>query len=64
MVMTLTLCRQNVTSFSFAQFMANLEQSGSGIPDIYPIKLTFSLPVSFYLIKTENRTAKPLMQFL
>ena len=49
-----------VTSSSCFQFMANLEQSGNRIPDAQPVKLTFSLTVTFYLTKTENRTQKSL----
>ena len=36
--------------------MANLEQSGSRIPDTLSVKLTFSLTATVYLSKTENRT--------
>ena len=43
---------------SFFQFMANLEQSGSRIPDAESVKLRFSSIVIFYLTKTENRTKK------
>ena len=32
--LTVTSCRQIVTSLSFFKFMANLEQSGSWIPDV------------------------------
>ena len=55
---TMTSCRQIVTSLSFFGFMANLEQSGSLIPNAWSIILIFSLTV--YLTKTENRTKKPL----
>ena len=51
-----------VTSFSFFQFMANLEQSGSRIPGAWSMELTFSLTITFYLAKTENRTKKSLTQ--
>ena len=47
---------------SFSQFMANLQPSGSRIPDAWPIKLTFSLTIAFYLTKTEGRTKKSLIQ--
>ena len=47
-----------MTSLSFFRFMANLEQSGSQIPDV---KLTFSI-VTFHLIKTDNRAKKSLTQ--
>ena len=40
--------------------MANLEQSGSRIPDAWSLVLTFSLILNFYLTKTENRTKKSL----
>ena len=45
------------------KFMVYLEQSGSWIPDAWSIKFTFSLTVTFYLRKTENRTIKSLTQF-
>ena len=49
-------CRKIVTSLSFFQFLANLEQSGNQIPDAWFVKLMFSLIVTLYLTKTENRT--------
>ena len=49
-----------MTSLSFFQFIANLEQSGSKIPDVWSVKHTFSLKVTFYLTKTESRTKKSL----
>ena len=55
-------CWKIVTSLSFFQFMANLEQSGSQIPDAESAKLMFSLIVTFYLTKSENRTKKSLTQ--
>ena len=56
--MTITLCRQIVISLSFFGLMANLEQFGRRIPNAWYVKLTFSLAVTFYLRKTENRTKK------
>ena len=53
---------QIVTSLSFFGFLANLEQSGSWIPDAESVKLTFSLTVTFYVTKTENRTKKYQIQ--
>ena len=47
-----------MTSFPFFQITANLEQSGSRIPEVQSVKLMFSLIVTFYLTKTENRTQK------
>ena len=41
---------------SFFQFMANLQTSGSGIPDAWSIKLTFSFIVIFYVTKISNTT--------
>ena len=38
-----------LTSLSFFQFMANLEQSGSRIPEAYPVNLKLSLIVTFYV---------------
>ena len=40
--------------------MADLEQSGSRIPNAQPVKLTFSLTVTFHLTLTENRAKKSL----
>ena len=50
-ILTMTLCQKIVTSLPFFGFMANLEQSGSRIPDILSIKL--SLTVIFCLTKTQ-----------
>ena len=58
----MTSCQQIKTSLLIFQFMANLKQSGSRIPDAWSVKLTFSLMVIFYLTKTENRNKKPLTQ--
>ena len=60
--LTMTSCRRVVTSLSFFRFMANLEQPRSWILDAQSVKLTFSLIVTFYLSKTENRTKKSLTQ--
>ena len=54
------LCRLNVTSLFFSQFMANLQPFGSRIPDVLSIKLTFLLTATFHLTRTENRTKKYL----
>ena len=51
-----------VTSFSFFQFMTNVEQSRSRIPDAWSVKFTFSLIVTFYLSKTENIIKKSLAE--
>ena len=40
--------------------MANLEQSGTRMLDVYSVKLTFSLIAIFYLTKTKNKTKKSL----
>ena len=47
---------QIVTSLLFFQFMAILEESRSRIFDALAVKFTFSLTVTFYLTKPENRT--------
>ena len=60
--LTMTSCRKIVTSLPFFQFTANLEQSRSWITEAWSIKLKFSLLVTFYLAKTENRTRKSLTQ--
>ena len=58
----MTSCQKTITSLSFFQLMVNLEQSGSRISDAESVKLTFSLTVTFYLIKTENRNKNSLTQ--
>ena len=42
--------------FFFFQFMANLEQSGSRIPNAGSVTRTLPLIVAFHLTKTESRT--------
>ena len=42
--------------------MANLEQFGNQIQDAWSVILKFSLTVTFYVTKTENRTKKSLTQ--
>ena len=54
-------CQQNMALFTFFQFMANLEPSGSQ-PGAWYAKLTFSLAVILYLTKTANRTKKSVTQ--
>ena len=61
-ILTIASCQKIVKSLLFFQFMANLGQSGSQIPDEQSVKFIFSLTVTFYLTKTENRTKKPLTQ--
>ena len=51
-----------VTSLSFFKFLTNLEQSGGRIPDTKSGKIMFSITVTFFLAKTENRTKKYLTQ--
>ena len=46
----------DVTPLSFFQFMANLQPSGSRLPDTSSIKLKFSLKVTFYSTEPENET--------
>ena len=58
----MTLCRKIITSLPYFQFTVNLEQYGSRIPGEQFIKLTFSLNLTLYLAKTENRTEKILTQ--
>ena len=60
--LTMTSYRQIVTSLPFLQFTVNLEQSGSQIPDAQSVNFIFSLTVTFYLTKTENRTKNSLKQ--
>ena len=59
-ILMMTSCQKIVTLLSFFQFMSSLEQSGSWIPDADSVKLIFSLIVTFYITKTENRTKKSL----
>ena len=56
--LTVMSCQQIVSSLSFSQFMGNLELSSSEISDAWSVKLKFSLIVTLYLTKTENRTKK------
>ena len=58
----MTSYRKIVTSLSFFGFLANLEQSGCGIPDTESEKVMFSVIVTFCFTKTENRTKIPLKQ--
>ena len=60
--LVMTSCPRIVTSLSFFQFMANLDQSVSWILDARSEKLTLTLIITFYLTKTENRTEKSLTQ--
>ena len=55
-------CREIVTSLSFFGFLANSEQSGGRIPETESAKVIFSVKVTFFLTKTENRTKKSLTQ--
>ena len=56
----MTSCQQ--MSLSNFWFMTNLEQSGSWIPDAWSVKLIFSLIITFYLTKIENRSEQSLTQ--
>ena len=55
-------CQEIVTSFSFFGFLANSEQSEGRIPETESAKVIFSVIVTFFLTKTENRTKKSLTQ--
>ena len=59
---TIASCQKFVTTLSFFRFMANLEQSGSRIPETQSVKFIFSLKVTFYPTKTENRTKNYVTQ--
>ena len=50
----MTSCRQIVTSLSCFKFMANLELSGSWIPDTESVKITLSLIVTFFVQKLKT----------
>ena len=58
--LTMMSCQQIVTSLSFFQFMANLEQSRSQIPEAQSVKVLFLLIITFHLTETEKRTKKCL----
>ena len=51
-----------MTSLLFFWFMANLKQSKSQIPDVWSVKLKFSLITTFYPTTTGNITKKSLTQ--
>ena len=55
-------CQETVTLFSFFGFLANSEQSGDRIPKTESAKDIFSVTVTFFLTKTENRIKKSLTQ--
>ena len=40
--------------------MADLELSGSQIPDAWSVILSFSLIATFYFTKTENKNKEPI----
>ena len=52
----------NCVVIVFFPIMANLQPSGSRILDAWFIKFTFSLIVTIYLTKLENKTKKSLTQ--
>ena len=52
----------NCDAIVFFPIMANLQPSRSKIPDLWCLKLTFSLTKTFYFTKTENRAKKSLTQ--
>ena len=60
--LTMTSCREIVASMFFLWFMANLEQFRNRISDPWSVNFTFSLTVTFYLTKIENRTKKSLTE--
>ena len=51
----MTSCHQILTSLPFSQFKDNLEQSETRITDAWSVKFIFSLTVTFYFTKAENR---------
>ena len=53
--LTVTLCREIVTSLSFFGFLANLEQSGGRIPDTESAEIMFSVTVTFCLTKLKTQ---------
>ena len=59
----MTSCHKIIISLTFFQFMANLDYSGSQIPDAKSRKFIFSLIVTFFLTDTENKTKKELWHY-
>ena len=57
-------CRKIVKSLSILQFMVNLEQSRSRIPDAQSAKLMSSIIITLYLTQSENITKKSLAELL
>ena len=55
---------ENCDVIVFFPIMANLQLSESRIPNVWFIKLKFSLTITFYLTKPDNRTIKSLTQVL
>ena len=53
---------ENCEVIAIFGFLTNLEQSGDRIPDTEAAKIIFSVIVTFFLTKTENRTKKSLTQ--
>ena len=53
-ILTMTPCHKIVASLPSFQFVANLRQSRSQIPDALSVKLTVSLKVTFYYTKTKQ----------
>ena len=60
--LTMTPCRQIVTSSLFFRLMVDLELSETLIPEAWSIIPTFSLIINFYLTKPANITKKSLKQ--
>ena len=49
----MTLCQQIMISSSFFQFMVDLEQSGTGIPNAWSMILILLLVATFFLRKVK-----------
>ena len=60
--LAMTSFRKILTSLLFFQFTTNLDQFGSRIRKAESVKPIFSLILTFYLTKTENRTTKPVKE--
>ena len=61
--LTMTSCRQIMTSSSFFRFMVDLEQSRTWFPDAWSTILTVLLTATFYLTKTELKQKTELKNF-
>ena len=62
-IMEMMSFQQVLTPLLFFRFMVNLKQPGNRILDAWSVIPTYSLAVTFYLSKTENRTETQLSYY-